>query len=241
MNIIKTENGILISGKELHESIGMKRDFSTWIKSSLEKTFLEEDKDYYKETKESTGGRPSIDYILTLDSAIILTIFSNKSEQALKTHKFLSELKGANVIQLARTRKEILFEIDLNKFLHEITEVVPQYRVLDYRVDFYLPEYNLVIEYDEPAHAYYKNEEKRKDDIMNYLQCCFLRVKAGEELDGLSKLFKYILHNILINYKYQIPITEEWDDLAENLNCDINEIVDCGKYVPAKGDIIILK
>ena len=53
-----------------------------------------------------------------------------------------------------------------------------QYRVLRYRVDAYIHELNIAIEYDENGHVGYSYEshELRQKEIENYLGCKFIRV-----------------------------------------------------------------
>lgn len=61
----------LVSGRELHEVLGIKVHFSTWLKRMCEYGF-QENVDYTVLAKNSVnpkGGRPQADYILTLDMA----------------------------------------------------------------------------------------------------------------------------------------------------------------------------
>ncbi|SCI75251.1 Uncharacterised protein [uncultured Clostridium sp.] len=46
-----------------------------------------------------------------------------------------------------------------------------------YKIDFYLPKYNLAIEYDEEQHKYRQEEDKfREEEIINELNCKFIRL-----------------------------------------------------------------
>lgn len=53
-----------------------------------------------------------------------------------------------------------------------------QYKVLNYRIDAYIPELNLAIEYDENGHKNYSynNHDGRQKRIENELNCKFIRV-----------------------------------------------------------------
>lgn len=53
-----------------------------------------------------------------------------------------------------------------------------QYRVLKYRIDYYIPSLQIAIEYDENNHSYYSydSEEGRQKEIENELGCRFIRV-----------------------------------------------------------------
>ena len=59
----------LVDGRELHEVLKVEKAFSTWIQTQLESIDAIEGEDFIPLKEESTGGRPSVDYILTLDIA----------------------------------------------------------------------------------------------------------------------------------------------------------------------------
>ena len=217
MDLIKSEKGYVLSAKDLHRELGMKQAFSTWIKTSIERAYLDEGKDYLVSKQESTGGRPGIDYILSVESAMRLIMFSNKTGKAIKLYKTLASVIETDVIQITPTRKELLFEIDIKEAFKEITTIISQYPVLNYRVDFYLPEFNLVIEYDEKQHLYYKDDKERQTEIENYLQCHFIRVEEGFELEGINKIIKVVIFNILTDCWQNGKISEDQEGLMEIL------------------------
>jgi len=224
MNIIKSNNKDLISAKELYLELGIKRKFSNWIKQSIEHTLIEVDKDYVTIKMKSTGGRPSVDYLLTIESAMRLIIFCRKTKKGIELYKELSNYIGRDVIQMQRTRKELLFEINIIDALAGITKIIPQYSVLNYKVDFYLPELNIVIEYDEKNHIYYKNDKKRQTDIENYLQCHILRIHEGFELVGLNKIYKIVLYNYLIDLWKNEKLDQKLIGLMEVIGSEMDLI-----------------
>lgn len=57
-----------VSAKELYDFLEVKSNFTTWIVRMFEYGF-EEEKDFIPILEKSTGGRPSVDYALTLDCA----------------------------------------------------------------------------------------------------------------------------------------------------------------------------
>lgn len=84
IKISATEQGSqAVSAKELYEFLEIKRDFSNWCKGMFEYGF-EEGKDFTPILVKSTGGRPSIDYALTLDTAkeIAMLQRTDKGKQA---------------------------------------------------------------------------------------------------------------------------------------------------------------
>lgn len=225
MDLIKSEKGYALSAKELHKELGIRKDYSSWIKQSIERAYLDEGKDYLVSKQESTGGRPLIDYILSIESAMRLIMFSNKTGKAIKLYKTLASVIETDVIQITPTRKELLFEIDIKGALKEITTIISQYPVLDYRVDFYLPDLNIAIEYDEKAHLYYKNDKERQTEIENYLQCHFIRVDEGFELEGINKIMKVVIFNILTDCWQNGKISEDQEGLMEILGEQMPKIL----------------
>jgi len=78
MIILKKHNeNKYASAKELHRKLGLdKSNFSQWIKRVLiNKPFIK-DKDFTLFSTKSTGGRPSIDYLLTEQTAISVIMIS---------------------------------------------------------------------------------------------------------------------------------------------------------------------
>ena len=66
---IREENGKqTVSARELHEKLEVKTQFKDWFKRMLEYGF-EEGKDYCSFLSESTGGRPAVEYYISIDMA----------------------------------------------------------------------------------------------------------------------------------------------------------------------------
>ncbi|HTO35243.1 MAG TPA: antA/AntB antirepressor family protein, partial [Flavobacterium sp.] len=114
MDLIKSEKGYVLSAKDLHKELGMKKAFSTWIKTSIERAYLEIDKDFSPRREESTGGRPSTDYLLTKDSAIQIIIMSG-GQFAKKLRDKVVELYNQHDTGLAFTSSQIEALMDLSK------------------------------------------------------------------------------------------------------------------------------
>ena len=67
---VRNKNGeLLVSARDLHETLKIEKAFSTWIQSQLESIDAVENVDFIPLKEESTGGRPSIEYVLKLDTA----------------------------------------------------------------------------------------------------------------------------------------------------------------------------
>lgn len=88
--------------------------------------------------------------------------------------------------------KERDFSELLTGILNGVTPVERQYSVGKYRIDFYLPEHNIAVEYDEKEHLKTADEDRRREDaILQMIQGVkFIRVAEGMEIDGLNRVVK---------------------------------------------------
>lgn len=153
------------------------------------------------------------DYVIALISKCT-TIANNEKE------KLISLLKSDGLIKSPITpmfiRKEIQFGSNIKEIFNAafnvikeyvnetdaklITEIIPQYKVLDYKIDFYLPYFHLAIEYDENDHKYkseYDKERQREIEnyfILNNSYINFIRVIEGNENKFLGELVGYIIN-----------------------------------------------
>ncbi len=90
-----------------------------------------------------------------------------------------------------------------NKFMEVIIDLFRdwftlelQYKVGMYRLDAYISELNLAIEYDEPHHAStVLSDKKREKFIKNKLKCSFIRVKQGQEMQGIREIMKHLINS----------------------------------------------
>ncbi len=72
---------LTVSARELHERLGVKKDFTNWFKYQINGTKLVEGQDYVllpniREQTEGRGGHNKIDYILPLSTAEHLCMVS---------------------------------------------------------------------------------------------------------------------------------------------------------------------
>ena len=94
------------------------------------------------------------------------------------------------------------FEKEFGEILKEVfgdlLTFTSQFRVLQYKIDWYISELNLAIEFDEPLHDLVADETRQRI-IQKELKCEFLRIKQKQELQGLKQLIKIVI-NKYINY-----------------------------------------
>lgn len=148
-----------------------------------------------KKTIKTNGGFQEVNFI-GLDD--LFTLIQKSRILSMKEKSdIIARFNLENYIVI-ESRNEIEFGEMLETLLNGFCEIHKQYKVLDYKIDFYLPEFNLAIEYDEFHHDFQAMEDKfRQTEIENELNCNFIRVKNSNELKGINKILKYI-------YKKQI-------------------------------------
>lgn len=110
IKIKKTDNGQIVSARDLHEFLEVDTNFTTWCKRMFEYGF-DEGMDFVPIMEESTGGRPSIDYGLTLDSAKEISMIQRSEKGKIARMYFIKcekTLKGSTYITLPQTYSEAL-------------------------------------------------------------------------------------------------------------------------------------
>lgn len=85
--IIEAEGKRTVNARDLHDFLGVARDFSTWIKERIEKFNFTEGKDFSPVLGKSTGGRPAIEYFLSIDMAKQLTMVED-NEKGCRARKY---------------------------------------------------------------------------------------------------------------------------------------------------------
>ena len=105
---------------------------------------------------------------------------------------------------------------DILKNLFPSQTIIPQYKILSYRIDFFIPDLGLIIEYDEEQHKYQKDyDQLRSSNILNELDRMLennipfyngyvpkdnvsfsvVRIDKGNEIDGIRKVCIQITKN----------------------------------------------
>jgi anti-repressor protein len=90
--IYKGESGQVVDARELHEFLESKQEFTNWIKGRVEKYGFIENEDFTIILSKSTGGRPSTEYTLTIDTAKEIAMVEN-NEQGHIIRKYFIEVE----------------------------------------------------------------------------------------------------------------------------------------------------
>ena len=135
-------------------------------------------------------------YYMTKEGFLLLTA-SYRGKDVLE--KKLEILKDAGMIppSLPKRREEQFFT-KLKRSLKPLgLEVKEQFNVSTYKIDGYIEELNLAIEYDEEHHKYTLEEDaERQRNIEKLLGCKFVRLKEERDDEtNIGIVFKEILNN----------------------------------------------
>jgi phage anti-repressor protein/very-short-patch-repair endonuclease len=225
-----------VSARELHIVLEVKKDFSDWIKVQIKRAMLEENIDYikvwsdtqkgiyflretellqkFKTVQQATASGWQSDYTLTLDSCLIINQKISFNPNTVKVAKSISKFIKEKIIIKEQNREEVVFFKELELTLKAMNiEIETQFKVLNYRLDGYIPQYNLAIEFDEKHHKITSNKKKdknREEDIIKELQCNFLRLSSDE-------------HN---NFNIGLVIKEIFNYKEENFSKRQNKILE---------------
>lgn len=158
VKVTEDKNGKqLVSARELHKYLEVKRDFTTWIKGRIERLNFKENLDFT--VSESfhqnggKGGRPQKDYIITLYMAKCLAMMEKnqkgdevrdyfiKCEEQLKKESDLRIKNGTKLKMIASHLKEIeRLEGEYHETAKMIAENYKRIKELsDMALDEYLP------------------------------------------------------------------------------------------------------
>ena len=138
------------------------------------------------------------EYIFTVNGYLkLVKTFVNNSEYKIikKVYEFLGGNENID-IYVSNERFEISFFKLLKEALKEIdVKLIYQYYVSGYRIDFFLPEYKLAIEYDEEHHKLRTREDKiREREISKEIGCKFIRCSYKDSnIKNLMKILKEIV------------------------------------------------
>ena len=134
-----------------------------------------------------------------LSSHFKKTFYINLQNKKQPMYSF--DLVGENVIEnkfkynVRNARFEYKMLNELCDFLDELhIKYIKQYPILTYKIDLFLPDYNLSVEYDEEQHKFkQKYDKNRENNIKDILGCEFVRIKENETVGtAIGRILKEI-------------------------------------------------
>ena len=118
-----------VDARELHEQLGVVTRFDKWLGRRIEESMLEEGVDFCPILSKSTGGRPSTEYVLSIDAAKHVAMLE-RTEKGKQVRQYFIEIEkrakqqNANpesaAIELARAVLEQSKQLDYLKQRDEL-------------------------------------------------------------------------------------------------------------------------
>lgn len=103
----------VVNARDLHKFLKVGRDFSNWIKHRIEKYDFIENQDfivYAKNGENLNGGRPSIEYAITIDMAKQLSMIENNE---------LGKMARKYFIECEKKLKDMVFSLQIPRTFSE--------------------------------------------------------------------------------------------------------------------------
>ena len=121
----------LVDARELHKVLQIKQDFSNWVKKQLEMVDAVEDKDFSLLKEKSSGGRPQINYVLTIkiagEIAMVAGIAPNANPETRKASKivrqYFTEVNDLFLQMMLRSNDKE----EQKRLMNELRKLIPNY------------------------------------------------------------------------------------------------------------------
>lgn len=174
VRILKVDDKILFCGSDVAKLLGYNEPHKavSWHCKGAKKYHIP-----------TSGGKQNVIFIT--EQEVFYLIQSCKTITKFKKSKIIEWLKQINLVNVnfvPSSRNEIEFMSELKDFLAAMNlELKPQYNVLGFKIDGYIPELNIAIEYDEKGHSNYSydTQEGRQAEIENEIGCKFVRLSEN--------------------------------------------------------------
>ena len=126
INIKTSETGEpSVSGRELHEFLGVKTLYKDWFPRMVEYGFTE-GKDFSSFLSESTGGRPGIEHLLTIDMAKELAMIQRTDRGKQARQYFIQVEKDYNSPEKIMARALRIAEKELSTLKLDVERMKPK-------------------------------------------------------------------------------------------------------------------
>ena len=132
-------------------------------------------------------------------------------EKLKKIYKLLNGKENINMYT-SNIPNELYFKESLFEAFKSLNiKVIHQFQIDIYRVDFYIPEYNVVIEYDEEYHkSTYYRDILRENKIKEKINCSFIRCNAKDK--DIKNIMKILNHIFMFKPKIPKTLEEQYDE-----------------------------
>jgi phage anti-repressor protein len=161
--MLRVNDNNRVDAREIYNFIEVKSRFNDWFKSSIDFIDAKEGKDFYYKSSKSTGGRPTIEYDVSIDCAKELCLIQ-RNEKSKKLRLWLISL--SNQVESAGlvSHKQVL----------EIVRMIKVFSVYEHRklalnknVDNYISNALMIHpEYSENRNVLYKKFHQWRNEVL---------------------------------------------------------------------------
>jgi len=165
-----------IDARELWLFLKVKSTFPNWISDRIKQYDFIQSVDFITKIN-SFYSPPRKEYTISLDMAMVLSVTERKSKGS-EAYVYFCKIKGYGIVVKHIERKAYYFGEEIIKNMFSQYKIIPEYPVFKnkYRIDWYIPELKLAIEFDEPHHFRNAEEDKKRQaEIEVELGCRFAR------------------------------------------------------------------
>lgn len=124
----------VVSARDLHEYLEAGSNVNTWFKNQAERAMLDEGVDFIQISEESTGGRPSIDYAISLSAAKEISMLNGGEKGKQARQYFIECEKQLMQVAIPKTLSEALYLAA--KQAETIEEQAEQLKLQEPKVEF---------------------------------------------------------------------------------------------------------
>lgn len=202
-----------VNGRELHNALEMRQDFSSWIKTQISRAGLEESVDYDLLTikgEQVSGAKHLKEYILTTDAAKHIAMMS-QSEKAKEVRNYFIEVEKQYIASLKKPTAQLTtLKTQLDKAQKEKAEAHEMYEQIE--------KHNVLI-------------IKRLKERNAYLEAQFQ--SAGGEVDQLLHLGPVMRRNLPLA-QMCLDLMEEFSSKQRRtvLKCALDISLGCRTDIP---------
>lgn len=193
----------IVSGRDLHDFLEVGSNYTTWFKRMTEYGF-EEGRDFIPILEESTGGRPSEDHALKLDTAKEISMIQRNERGKEARQYFISVEKEFNSPEKIMARALRIADETINTLKLVNSNLVTQTAIMAPKAEYFdeMVDRNLLTSFRDTAKMY---EIKEKTFIS------YLMEKKYLYRDGKGKLTPYAdKNNGLFEVKESINNKTGW-------------------------------
>lgn len=186
IKITEKDGKQLVSARELHKFLKAGSNVNTWFQNQSERAMLEDGIDFIQISEQSTGGRPSIDYAISLSSAKEIAML-NGGEKGKQARRYFIECE-----KIAKDLQEINPRVP-QTFREALLLAAEQQEVIEKQ--------SLQIEVMKPKELFY--------DKVTGSETCFDMAEVAKICNlgiGRTKLFLFLRENQILrenNTPYQ--------------------------------------